>query len=281
MFIVLSKKDKKRATVQGKLHKIDESFKLDKDFHYRSMLQKLQRSLSTIHQGTNEVLLERIKDFEEERDYELVRLRLWEEYQVKRAEKEFYEEVEKANKEHDEMVKLVKEKLYANLEKQIKQLKEDKILLDLANSHSYNMDTSLTNVHDFHKNTRSSNSLKDSSISSISYMSDRRVSRRRDLNYSTNNEDSHLSANDSGNNSSSKKRRINGAGYGTSNGNGNGSKYSSNDEAFMSDTGDLSSILFGEKPEKVHTRHSSKSFVAPVGLKPEEINDDLLLMKKK
>lgn len=272
----MSKKDKKRATVQGKLNKIDESFKLDKDYHYRSMLQNLQRSLSTIHQGTNEVVVERLKDFEESRDYELVELRLWEEFQVKRAEREFFEEVEKANSEHDEMVKLVKERLYANLEKQIKQLKEDKILLDLANSHSYNMDTSLTNVHDFHKNTRSSNSLKDSSISSIGYTSDRRGLRRRELNYSTNNDDSHLSANDSGNNSSSKKKRrtINGSGSG-----GNG-RYSSNDEAFLSDTGDLSSILFGEKTEKVHTRHSSKAFVAPSGLKPEEINDDLLLMKK-
>ncbi|ODQ59081.1 hypothetical protein WICANDRAFT_63583 [Wickerhamomyces anomalus NRRL Y-366-8] len=267
----MSKKDKKRATVQGKLNKMDENFKLDKDYHYRSMLQDLQRSLSTMHQGTNEVLVERMKDFEESRDYELVELRLWEEYQVQRAEKEFFEEVEKANTEHDEMVKLVKEKLYANLEKQIKQLKEDKILLDLANSHSYNMDTSLTNVHDFHKNTRSSNSLKDSTISSIGYMSDRRGLRRRDMNYSTNNDDSHLSANDSGNNSSSKKRKTNGS----------SGRYSSNDETFMSDNGDLSSILFGEKPEKVHTRHSSKSFVTPPGLKPEEINDDLLLMKKK
>ncbi|CAM9019801.1 unnamed protein product [Wickerhamomyces anomalus] len=227
---------------------MDENFKLDKDYHYRSMLQDLQRSLSTMHQGTNEVLVERMKDFEESRDYELVELRLWEEYQVQRAEKEFFEEVEKANTEHDEMVKLVKEKLYANLEKQIKQLKEDKILLDLANSHSYNMDTSLTNVHDFHKNTRSSNSLKDSTISSIGYMSDRRGLRRRDMNYSTNNDDSHLSANDSGNNSSSKKRKTNGS----------SGRYSSNDETFMSDNGDLSSILFGEKPEKVHTRHSSK-----------------------
>ncbi|CCH42036.1 Transcriptional regulatory protein [Wickerhamomyces ciferrii] len=267
---LISKKDKKRATVQNKLNKIDEGFKYEKDYHYRTMLQDLQRSLSTIHQGTNEVLVERVKDFEERRDYDLVELRLWEEYQVKRTEREFTEEVEKANNEHDEMVKLVKEKLYANLEKQIKLLKEDKILLDLANSHSYNMDTTLTNQNDYHKNTRSSNSLKDSSISSIGYLSDRRGLRRREPNYnSTNNDDSHLSANDSGNNSSSKKRRK-------PNGTGN----SSAEETYQSDAGDLSSILFGEKPEKVHTRHSSKAFVPPIGLKTEEINDDLALMKK-
>lgn len=212
--------------------------------------------------------MEKVRDIEEARDYELVELRLWEEFQVQRAENDFYDDMDKTEKEHDEFVKLAKEKLYANLERQIKQLKEDKVLLDLANSHSYNMDTSLTNVSDFHKNTRSSQNLKDSSISAMGYMSDRRGLRRRN-GYSTNAEDSHLSANDSGSNSRSKKKKP--QGY-----------QSATEEGWFSDAGALSSILFGNerRTEKVNTRHSSKpSFATPPGLKNEEVNEDLNLLK--
>jgi hypothetical protein len=251
-----NKKDKKRTAMVSRLYKLEETFSIDRDYHYRTSLQKLQQGLTSAHAGNNPDVQQKMVDLEEERDYELVRLRLWEEYQVKRAEHELAEDMEKANKEHDEMVKVVKERLYASLEKQVKQLKEDKVLLDLANSHSYNMDTTV----DFHKNTRSQQSLKESSISAVGYASDRRPQRRRH-DYTSAAEDTNASANESGNNSSRKKTR-----------------YSSADESWLSD-GDLSSLLFGERREKPATRHSNKSYQPPNSLKTEEIIEDLILLR--
>lgn len=246
---------KRQHAIHARLGKLDEAFRVSKDHYYRHALQQLQSKLSTIHQGTNEQLQETIKDVEEARDYELVELALWEKFQIQRAEFEFESDIRKANDEHDEMVKLVKEKLYANLERQIKQLKEDKVLLDMANSHSYSMESTL---HDLHKNTRST-------TKELGYLSDRRSGLRRRNDYTSNAEDS---VNDSGNNSSTRRRKKQ----------INHQYQSSNDET---DTGaDLSSILFAPKNEKVNTRHSSKSYAAPPGLKNEEVNDDLLLLRR-
>ena len=74
---------------------------------------------------------------EEVRDYELTKLRLWEEYQVKRIETEYNEDILKAKQNHNRMIKLIKEKLYDKLEKQIQQLKDDKLLLNLVNANSW------------------------------------------------------------------------------------------------------------------------------------------------
>lgn len=277
-----TKRDKKKHTIHTKLSKLEENFRLDKDFHYRSSLQTIQKQLVSLNQGDVSLLGDKIKDFEELRDYDLVQLKLFREYELQNCEMEFQEQLEKANKEHDEMVKLVKEKLYANLEKQIKQLKEDKVLLDLANFHSYSMDTS-----DFHKNTRSSQSLKNSSISSIGYASDRRAGLRRrgangndsSNNYNSGGEHStheYDSANDSGNNSAAaanrKRQRPNGYGH------------SSQDElSLLSDHGDLSSILSASNShstrERASTRHSSKSFQPPSGLKQDEVDTDLAVLR--
>lgn len=258
-----SKKDKKRATILSKLYKHEESLSVDRDYHYRGMLQVLQQNLTSAHAGANEDVQERVVDLEEERDYELVRLRLWEEYQMKRAQGEFYEQVENANQEHDDMVKLVKERLYASLEKQVKQLKEDKVLLDMANSHSYNMDTSV----DLHKNTRSQHNLKESSISAMGYGSDRRSQRRRH-DYNSQAEDTQASANESGNTSASKRKKTRYSSADESNNNGSN---------WLSD-GDLSSLLFGERRDKPSTRHSNKSYQPPNSLKAEEISEDLALL---
>ncbi|KAH3667795.1 hypothetical protein WICMUC_005195 [Wickerhamomyces mucosus] len=276
--------DKKRATVQAKLNKIEESFQYERDYHYKTMLQNLQKELSSVHNNSNEDLATNNRDLEEIRDFELVKLRLYEKFEANRAIHDYEDEVAKANKEHEEMMKLVQEKLNLRLEHQIKKLKEDKALLDVANSHSYN----IIDSSDFHKNTRSSthnhnnSGTIDSGINSLNgFMGDRRGLRRRGAGdyYSTQNEDS---ANDSSKNngytsSGNKKKISNHRGSASAN---NG--MSSNDESFFSDTNkDLSSLLFGEKKEnnKTSTRGSSKAYIAPSGLKNEEINDDIALLK--
>lgn len=266
---------------------MQDNFEFDKDYHYRTMLQNLQKELTTVHNESRPVVSSEIQDFEETRDYELVSLKLFHDFEVANSNTEFYEEVDKANREHDEMVKVVKEKLYAKLENQIKQLKEDKVLLDMANSHSYNM----VDSGEYHKNTRSTtqnNNLMDLSINPLNGFlnSDRRGLRRRNAPtdyYNTQNEDS---ANESsrnggyttpnGSNSRSRKKQKISNHTGAQN-----DGTTSHDEAIFSDAGDLSSLLFGGKEKKKpSTRGSNKSYVSPQGIKTEEVNEDLDLINQ-
>ena len=90
---------------------------------------------------------------------------------MKRIEEEYKEDLIKAQENHDKMIKLIKEKLYDKLQKQIKQLKEDKLLLNLVNANSW-----------------SSNIANDSSTAALNAvaantlnLSDRRSLRKREL----------------------------------------------------------------------------------------------------
>lgn len=100
------------------------------------MLHALQSTLSSLHTGKNSEFQERLTDIEEARDAELVRLSLWEGYEVKRTEAEYGREVAAANDEYNRMTQLVKERLMARLEAQRKKLREEKAYLDIANDHS-------------------------------------------------------------------------------------------------------------------------------------------------
>lgn len=135
-----SRKDKRRHNVESKVGKIYQTFVLDKDSYYKDRLTALQTDLTTLHQGNNKRYLRTLRDYEEARDLELVRLRLFEEYRVSRSGIEFQEDIEKTKTEHERMVKLCKEKLYENIQHKIKMLQEDRLLMDVANVHSYSID---------------------------------------------------------------------------------------------------------------------------------------------
>lgn len=132
-----SKRDRKRQQIGQRLAKLEQTFAHDKEQYYNGLLHELQAVLATLQQGTNAELSGQRHILEIERDYELTRLRLWEEYQVKQVEQDYRDERERAKEQHDRMIKLIKEKLYDKLQNQIKQLKEDKLLLNLVNANSW------------------------------------------------------------------------------------------------------------------------------------------------
>ncbi|KAI3406071.2 KTR5 [Candida oxycetoniae] len=136
----VNKRDKKRSNIAARLNKLELTFRNDRDMFYRNSLHELQNKLASLQQGSNEDYLTQKIRLEETRDYELTKLRLWEEYQVKRVEREYRLDLQKAQENHDKMIKLIKEKLYDKLQKQIKNLKEDKYLLNLLNGNSYSND---------------------------------------------------------------------------------------------------------------------------------------------
>lgn len=290
-------------------------------------MHELQTTLATLQQGTNNEYIAKKQGLEEERDYELTKLRLWEEYQVKRIETEYNEDVTRAKENHDRMIKLIKEKLYDKLQKQIKQLKEDKLLLNLVNANSW------TNA----KEDSATVALNAAAASSIA-MNDRRSLRKREISsrFTTGEADDlsdggiggsttagNTSLHGNGYISASKRRRhyatryssndemssgltstatgaASGAAGNTSAGghshtrnghngisSGNDSNLSDKDyDALNSlimenDTGGPSLVLLDKAntSNKPNTRGSNKQFVGVQGLKPEELNEDLTLLK--
>ncbi|KAG7663755.1 KTR5 [[Candida] subhashii] len=317
----LTKRDKKRQQIATRLNKLELTFRNDRDIFYRNSLHELQTKLATLQQGTNEEYVSKKIQMEEVRDYELTKLRLWEEYQVKRIETEYNEDIAKAKENHDKMIKLIKEKLYDKLEKQIKQLKEDKILLNLVNGNSWNNSdesSAQTSAYDVA-----------AAAAGFTTVSDRRSLRKREITsrFTTGEADdlsdgggasSATGANTNGGyTSSGKRRRLYATRYSSndemsssiasastaipfksSNANNNGG-VSSGYESNLSDKdydalnslimenedGGVSLILLdktgpgGGTSNKPQTRGSNKQFIGPQGLKPEELNEDLTLLR--
>lgn len=302
--------------------KLDVMFSSDRDNFYKTLLHNLQNTLATLQQGANENYLDKKENLEEERDYELTRLRLWEEYQVKRIEEEYKEDLIKAQENHDKMIKLIKEKLYDKLQKQIKQLKEDKLLLNLVNANSW-----------------SSNIANDSSTAALNAvaantlnLSDRRSLRKRELssrltageaddlsdggvgsttatgNVSTANgyislsgkRRRHYATRYSSNDeissgitsTAASNKNSNGYGHNTLHnnavGSGNESNLSDKDYDALNtlimgnEDGGVSLVLLDNaqaNSNKPNTRGLNKQFTGLQGLKPEELNDDLTLLR--
>lgn len=296
-------------------------FSGDRDNFYKALLHNLQNTLATLQQGTNEKFLVKKENLEEERDYELTRLRLWEEYQVMRIEEEYKEDLSKAQENQDKMIKLIKEKHYDKLQKQIKQLKEDKLLLNLVNANSWSSNTA----------NNSSTAALNAAAASTLHLADRRSLRKRELSSrltageaddlsdgtGSTTAPSNLSAANGYISASGKRRRHYATRYSSNdemssgitsttasnkNGNGNGhsslhnNAVSSGNESNLSDKdydalnnlimgnedGGVSLVLLDKDQSdanKPHTRGLNKQFTGLQGLKPEELNDDLTLLR--
>lgn len=323
----VSKRDKKRHQIGTRLSKLETTFGEDRNEFYRIMLHNLQASLAGIQQGSNEEYLEKRKTFEELRDYELTRLRLWEEYQVKRVETEYKRDIARAKENYDTMIKLLKEKFFDKLQKQIKQLKEDKLLLNLVNASLWSTQGG---------NDLTISALSAAAASSSLKLNDRRSLRKRefssrftsgeaddlsDSGFGTSNGNGFLRSSGSGagsggyTSSSNKRRRHYATRYSsndemssgiTSTGNGqlgsnlmkhagsngvssgNDSNLSDKDYDELNslimnnDEGGASNILArstSKNTGRVNTRGSHKQFVGVQGLKVEELNDDLNLLR--
>ncbi|KAK6456400.1 Sds3-like protein [Scheffersomyces xylosifermentans] len=323
----ISKRDKKRQQVGARLGKLELMFRSDRDSFYRNSLHELQTKLAMLQQGTNDEYVSSKIALEEERDYELTKLRLWEEYQVKRIETEYNEDLSKAKENHDKMIKLIKEKLYDKLQKQIKQLKEDKLLLNLVNGNSWSSSPS--------SNSSTAAAISAAAAASSLGLNDRRSLRKRELSSrftageADDLSDGGLGAGSTTANASSlangyssvtgKRRRLYATRYSSNdemssginsngggqqgpysrNGNGHGNSTASqissgydsnlsdkdydalNSLIMHNDDGGASLILLDKSnaSNKPNTRGSHKQFVGVQGLKPEELNDDLTLLR--
>lgn len=302
MPLAVSRKDKRRHNIESKVSKIQHGFVVDKDVHYKNRLTALQTDLTTLHQGNNWAYLRKLRDLEEARDLELVRLRLFEEYRVSRSSIEFQEDIETARQEHERLVKLCKEKLYENIEQKIKQLQEDRLLMDVANVHSYAMDYSRTKYQKYTRShttsgwESSSNELnRDSpSESATDTGTERRSLRKRAATKGANGpsrlgnavEESDFQTN------SSAGPVANGNGYSRQNTTEMRTDANSDADLFqnVSDYGDLHALLFGEKDQdakandkkkhRTSQRYTAKAAPPLQPLNPDEVTEDIAFIRQ-
>ncbi|KAG7194400.1 histone deacetylase and transcriptional regulator [Scheffersomyces spartinae] len=343
----MMKRDKRRQLIATRLNKLVQTFGNDRDNYYRAALHELQTTLATLQHGSNAEYLQNKVDLEVVRDYELTRLRLWEEYRVKRIETEYRQDIEQAKEQHDRMIKLIKEKLYDKLQRQIKQLKEDKLLLNLINANSWTtgngktdkLTTAAINAMvkdrrhlrnqeirsrftsgeaddlldgglsgDAHSgnslsngmssntggygngllglssNMNGSNSVNyNSAFSSSGYISASKRRRHYATRYSSNDELSSGVTTTTAANQTPIGYTKNGAGA-NSESNLSDKDYDQLNHLIMTNDDGGTSLNLLEKnqnnqPPKANTRGSSKQFLGPQGLKPEELNEDLALLR--
>lgn len=296
----------------AKINKLESTFADDRNNFYRAILVHLQTTLASIQLGVNEEYFIRRTEQEETRDYELTKLRLWEEYQVKRVEDEYKEDMAATKENYDNLIRLLKEKFYDKLQKQVKQLKEDKLLLNLVNA-------SLWSSTGSQYLTPSALAAATTSLSLS--LSDRRSLRKRELHsrflsgeaddLSDNNSTSAAGRSSaSGYISASGKRRrhyttrylsndeLSSGVTSTGNPHHNGEKLhhlgmgSGNDSNLSDKDYDTLNNLIANKEDggvseifSKRSKHSArpttrqKQFVGVQGLKPEELNDDLTLLR--
>jgi len=133
----VSKRDKRRKSIASKVRYLNDSFEHDRDAYFSDLLYTMQCQLYDIHNGSDAEYLERVTDLEEMRDYRLTELFLWEQYQLKQAQKQYEEETSAAIAHHEQMMTMVRQKLKARLENQRKRLAEDRSLLNVGTDQSF------------------------------------------------------------------------------------------------------------------------------------------------
>lgn len=95
-----SKRDKKRRDVNDRLTALNTEFLLSREQNFRATLKKLQAELSSLHEGGNKEFLDRVELLEDARDKELVQIEAGRGYALLRAEREYQEEMRRAEEEY-------------------------------------------------------------------------------------------------------------------------------------------------------------------------------------
>ena len=95
-----SKRDKKRRETSDRLTALNTEFLLSREQNFRATLQKLQAELTALHEGGNREFLDRVEVLEDARDKELVQIEAGRGYALLRAEREYQDEMRRAEEEY-------------------------------------------------------------------------------------------------------------------------------------------------------------------------------------
>lgn len=277
---------------------------VDRDNFYKVSLHSLQNKLHTLQEGNNDEYIQLKTNAEINRDSELTRLRLWEEYQVKRCENEYKADLMLAKEHHDKMIKLLKEKLYDKLSNEITQLKEDKLLLNLVNANSWTSnsqdpstialnaiagsalnDRRSLRKREFHRfTTGEADDLSDGGTSTAGYLSANGKRRRHYTTRYSSNDEMSSTVSGQAHPANHPHLKLNQEYGGLSSGNDSNlsdKDYDALNTIIMNNDDGGMSIIIHDKSQigTRSARGSAKHFIGVQGLKPDELNDDLTLLR--
>jgi Sds3-like len=95
-----SKRDKKRRELNDRLTGLNADFLHNREQHFRATLQQLQEELTALHEGGSRRFLDKVTDLEDERDRELIQIEAGRGYALLRAEREYQDEMQRAEEEY-------------------------------------------------------------------------------------------------------------------------------------------------------------------------------------
>ncbi|KAK9479699.1 Sds3-like protein [Lipomyces japonicus] len=134
--VVATKRDRRRLNLSDRYAQLTNTFTTQKEIIYKDSLEALEVKMRNLHSASDLEYLERVTDLEEIRDIQLTSLYLYEQYLFERAEHDYERDVQAAEEEYTAMATNLRERLLSRLESQKRKLREDKELLDIANDHS-------------------------------------------------------------------------------------------------------------------------------------------------
>ena len=95
-----SKRDKKRRDISDRLTALNSEFLHNREQTFRATLQRLQSELTALHEGGNQDFLDKVEILEDARDRELIQIEAGRGYALLRAEREYQDEMRRAEEEY-------------------------------------------------------------------------------------------------------------------------------------------------------------------------------------
>jgi Sds3-like len=95
-----SKREKKRRELNDRLVALNSEFLRSREQIFRNTLRQLQTELCALHDGVNQEYVDQVEKLEDIRDRELVQIEAGRGYALHRAEREYQDEMRKAEEEY-------------------------------------------------------------------------------------------------------------------------------------------------------------------------------------
>lgn len=149
--------DKKRHTLENRIHKYRVEFDTHKDKFYEEKLGKLQAELSTLHDSTNQEYIRELRDLEEARDLELMRLKLFEQYMANHSQNVYEDTILSANKDSNELLEVCQKRMTDLISIKIENLKNSHNLEANSVAVPYGTSRRKTNSARYSRNNESDN----------------------------------------------------------------------------------------------------------------------------
>ncbi|CAN6673448.1 hypothetical protein TRVA0_048S01002 [Trichomonascus vanleenenianus] len=256
-----------------KYQELNTRFDKNRQALYEQQKAALQKQLQDVIDEKDDELLDRIKDLEEARDNDLLRLNTWQSILLSRTQLQHDKDMEQIDREYDHVSGVVETKMMQRLESHVKRFKEDKSLVDVSSDASLELTAGLAGSND----TTAAFFAKSGGGQGSANNSRRQVKLRRRDN----------TRGGSGSESGIASEALSGRRTGAAEKDLNAflsdvdlNAYSSS-EAISASAAAAAESAAANAPSRITNARNTKATKALTSLKTDEINQDLALLRRK